>query len=153
VAYEVSIEQRVEQATAVVRGRVARDGIAEFIGGAFAEVMAAVSAQHVTVVGPPFGRYRVLETGFEVEAGFPTSWPVEPVGRVIPSVLPGGEVATTMHVGSYDGVAVAYSAVEQWLGAHNLAPTGDPWESYLDGPEVPQPRTVVCFPCARRRPD
>ena len=115
MAYKVSVEERVEQATAVVRDRVARDGIAEFIGGAFAEVMAAANAQHVTVVGPPFGRYRVLETGFEVEAGFATSWPVEPVGRVIPSVLPGGEVATTMHVGPYDGVAEAYTTVEQWL--------------------------------------
>lgn len=151
MAHEVTIEERVEQATAVVRDQVARDGIAEFIGGAFAEVMAAVNAQHVTVVGPPFGRYRVLETGFEVEAGFPTSWPVEPVGRVMPSVLPGGEVATTMHVGSYDGVAEAYTAVEQWLAGHGWVPTGDPWEVYLDGPEVPQPRTVVCFPCARRQ--
>jgi effector-binding domain-containing protein len=56
-----------------------------------------------------------------------------------------------MHVGSYDGVAAAYTAVEQWLAAHDLSPIGDPWESYLDGPEVPQPRTVVSFPCARHQ--
>ena len=152
MAYEVKTEQRHEQPAAVVRGRVATDGIAEFIGGAFGEVMAAITAQHLAVMGPPFGRYHVLETGFEVEAGFPTSGPVEPVGRVTPGTLPGGEVATTMHVGSYDGVAEAYTAVEQWLAAHELAPTGDPWESYLDGPEVPQPRTVVSFPCTRHQP-
>ncbi len=149
MAYEVKTEQRPEQVTAVVRGQVAVDGIAAFIGGAFGEVMAAVNAQRLAVVGPPFGRYHVLETGFEVEAGFPTSRPVEPVGRVTPSTLPGGEVATTMHVGSYDGVAAAYTAVRQWLEAHDLVPSGDPWETYLDGPEVPQPRTIVSFPCAQ----
>jgi effector-binding domain-containing protein len=72
------------------------------------------------------------------------------VGRVVPGSLPGGEVATTTHVGSYDDVAAAYSAVERWLDDQGLVPVGDPWESYLDGPEVAQPRTVVCFPCARR---
>jgi hypothetical protein len=44
-----------------------------------------------------------------------------------------------------------YIAVRQWLEAQDLAPSGDPWESYLDGPDVPQPRTVVSAPCARRQ--
>jgi hypothetical protein len=26
-------------------------------------------------------------------------------------------------------------------------PTGAPWETYLDGPEVPEPRTTVAWPC------
>jgi effector-binding domain-containing protein len=36
----------------------------------------------------------------------------------------------------------------EWLGETGREATGDPWEIYLDDPEVAAPRTVVCFPCA-----
>jgi hypothetical protein len=34
------------------------------------------------------------------------------------------------------------------LGAEGYSETGQPCESYLDGPEVPEPRTIVLIPCA-----
>lgn len=145
--YAVTLEQRVEQPAAVVRGHVTVEEIPAFIGGAFGEVVAALDAQQFVPSGPPFGRYRIVDDGFDVEAGFPTSSTVAATGRVEPTVLPGGPVATTMHVGSYDEVSAAYAAVQEWVGSSGYVVAGDPWECYLDGPDVPEPRTLVCFPC------
>lgn len=147
--YEITVEKRPEQVAAVVRETVRVEEISDFVGRAFKEVGGVLARQGLYPAGPPFGRYRPVERGFDVEAGFPTSGTVAPDGRVVPIVLPGGEIAETVHVGSYDDVAAAYGAVMEWLGETGREATDDPWEMYLDGPEVAAPRTIVCFPCAR----
>ena len=82
-----------------------------------------------------------------IEAGFPVPEPIAAAGQVEPSTLPGGTVATTMHVGSYADLAGAYSALEGWFAANGFEAAGDPWETYLDGPEVDAPRTIISWPC------
>ena len=146
--YKIEIVNGQAQATATVSGRVAHDGIPGFIGVAFGEVLAAIGGE-AGVAGPPFARYDLCADGFEVEAGFPAAHVVAPAGRVRASTLPGGPMATTTHVGPYAGLAAAYGAIETWLAANGYAPAGAPWESYLDGPEVAEPRTVVSWPCRR----
>lgn len=153
--YEISVAERDEVPTAVVRAEVPVPNIGEFLGGAFGEVMGAISAVGVFPAGPPFARYDFVQvpTGdapeaFLVEAGFPVSAPVAPSGRVEPGTLPGGPAAVTVHVGPYQNVAAAYSAIEGWLGEQSMVATGAPWESYLDDPaEVPEPHTEVVWPC------
>ena len=41
----------------------------------------------------------------------------------------------------------AFDVVAEWIGANGYVSAGEPWESYLDGPEVAEPRTLVRFPC------
>lgn len=151
--YDIELADLQEQHAAVVRGHVARGGIAEFLGGTFGEVMAVVGRQRLTVAGPPFGRYLPTDDGgFEVEAGFPVRGTVSPDGRVVAASLPGGPVAFTVHHGDYGSVADAYGAVGNWLTDNGFVPDGEPWERYLDGPEVASPRTEVFFPCRKVRP-
>lgn len=138
--------QEHEQVTAVVRGQASVDDIAGFLGGVFGEVMAVLGSQGVAPAGPPFARYDMVEGGFRIEAGFPTSGPVVPVGRVEVSSLPGGEQVQVMHRGPYAEVAAAWAAAEAWIAEQGLAVAASPWESYLDGPEVEAPRTLVHLP-------
>lgn len=151
-AYTVHFADLQGQDAAVVRGQVPMSGIADFLGAAFGEVMATLGAQRNTVVGPPFARYRVVAGRFDVEAGFPCQAPVSPTGRVEPATLPAGRVASTLHVGDYAGVAQAYDAVMHHVTEEGYEPCADPWESYLDDPTVPEPRTEVFLPCRPRRP-
>jgi effector-binding domain-containing protein len=148
--YQVERVQLIQQPAAVVRGRVPHDGIPDFLGGVFGEVMGVLGAQGVEPAGPPFGCYRLTSDGFEVEAGFPTSTPVEPAGRVVPSTLPGGSAIQVLHQGPYAGVAAAYQAGEAWLAEHGGEASAPPWESYLDEPDVAEPRTLVSMPCRLR---
>lgn len=145
--YHVERVELEQQDTAVVRGSVPHDGIAAFIGGAFGEVMAVLGAQGLTPAAMPFARYAIVEGGFEIEAGFPTDRPVQPSGRVVASTLPGGPAVLVLHRGPYSGVADAYDAAMTWLAENSWTMTGPPWEAYLDGPEVAEPRTIVHVPC------
>lgn len=149
-SYQVSIEQVPQRPTAVVRATVPHDGVGPFIGKAFGEVMQAMGAQHVHPAGEPFAQYRIAGDGsFEIAAGFPVSEPIVAMGEVVPMDLPAGTVAQTMHVGAYDEVNAAYEALVAWINAEGYQVAGDPWESYLDGPEVAKPRTVIRMPCRR----
>ena len=148
MTYEVSVEDRPEQPAAVVHEVVSYDDLPAFLAAAFGEVGVVLAQQNLFPSGPPFGRFRMEPGGFDVEAGFPVQSPVTPTGRVEPVTLPGGPIAETVHIGPYDGVSAAYTAVTDWLETEGREPTGDPWELYLDGPEVSSPRTVVCFPCS-----
>jgi effector-binding domain-containing protein len=144
----IQVTERREEPAAVVRGHATEAELPAFLGGAFGEVMAQLGAQQVAAAGPPFARYWPTDGGFDVEAGFPSTGPVSAAGRVVSAVLPGGVVATTVHRGDYAGLGQTYSEIEEWLPAHGYTPIGTPWESYLDGPEVAEPRTQVSFPCA-----
>lgn len=148
MGYDIEIVELQERDTAVFRGHVPHDGIGDFLGLAFRQVMGALGA--APVVGPPFARYALTQDGFDVEAGFPVAGPFPGSGQVEGATLPGGPVATTIHVGSYQGLAAAYSAIEEWLAAEGFEAAGDPWETYLDGPEAEAPRTVVPWPCRLR---
>jgi effector-binding domain-containing protein len=145
--YHVEREELQPQPVAIVRGHIEPAEIPAFLGAAFGEVIALLADQHLTPAGPPFARWRPTGETFDVEAGFPSSGPVTPEGRVEAAGLPGGTVAKVMHRGDYGAVGAAYEAVAEWLGANGYASAGEPWECYLDGPEVAEPRTLVYFPC------
>jgi effector-binding domain-containing protein len=151
MGYDMELVDLQEQQTAVVRGHVAFDGIADFLSGAFGEVTQALQSQSVSTAGPPFAQYAVRSDGFDIEAGFPTATSVAPTGRVTPGVLPAGRTARTLHHGAYSDVVAAYDALGAWLPEDGYRPSGAPWESYLDAPDVPQPRTMVYMPCVAVR--
>lgn len=149
MTYDITTTELPDQPAAVLRGQVPHDGIAEFLGQAFGAVMSATGAAGVRVVGPPFARYRNDgQNGWEIEAGFPVEAPFSPTGGVEPSTLPGGMAARLVHHGSYDTLAGAWKALEAWVIDNGYTFTADPWEAYLDEPDVVQPRTEIVMPCA-----
>ena len=150
--YETQFVDLQAQDTAVVRGRVATEALSEFLGQAFGEVIVLLDKEGLHPTGPPFGRYRPTDGGFDVEVGFACSGVVTPEGRVEASRLPGGRMARTMHVGPYGDVGTAYEAAIAWLTDEGYVVSGAPWECYLDGPEVANPRTEVFIPCASAHP-
>ncbi len=137
------------QSAAVVPGHVALDAIPDFLGAAFGEVMKVIAEQGLAPAGPPFARWEPRADGFNCEAGFPSTGPVSPAGRVQPRALPGGPVATATHRGDYAAIGATYGALNDWVVANGYVVTGQPWESYLDEPGVPEPRTQVYLQCAK----
>ena len=150
MGYEIHLTDLSPQPAAVIRAQVAPPDLPEFLGRAFEEVLAVVGQQGLAPAGPPFGRYVPSGERFEVTVGFPVDAEVSASGRVTPDELPGGTVAATMHTGAYDAVGAAYDATTDWVADHGLTTSGTPWESYLDGPDVPMPRTLVQLPCEAR---
>jgi len=138
----LEVEQRelAEQPTAVMCGRLEVADIPAWIGPAFGQVMAAMSADGVVSVGPPFARLARVEgmpTTFDIEAGFPGSRPLaaHPGAVVQPSRLPGGPAAVILHLGPYDAMLPTYQALDRWLAEHGLVAEGAPWECFFSEPE------------------
>ncbi|GAA0247848.1 GyrI-like domain-containing protein [Saccharothrix mutabilis subsp. mutabilis] len=141
--HEIRTRTRTEQPTAVATATLSVPEIGPWLGRTYAAVAAALNAQGLRPVGPPFARYHVLGGGrHEVEAGFPTSAPVAPAGEVRPSALPGGEAAETVHTGPYDEMEPAYAALAAWVRDQGGELAGDAWEVYLSDPNTqPDPAT------------
>jgi effector-binding domain-containing protein len=151
MGYEIETVDLQPRKAAVVRDDVALDAMADFLGGAYGEVAQVLAHQGLAPAGPPFARYAMHDGAFGVEAGFPVNRAITPEGRVTGGEVPGGHVARTVHHGAYDDLRTAYAAVEAWLADNGYVQTGDPWEVYLDEPDVPEPRTLVQVPCRSQR--
>jgi effector-binding domain-containing protein len=128
--------------TAVVAVDVARDDLSTAVGTAIAEVKAAMAEAGVILAGPPFARYLAFEPRVRAEIGFPVLRPAPHVGRVFPGRLPGGRVASIVHVGPFDGLQQTYALLFRWLAELGMQPTGATWEVYWSDPEAePDPAT------------
>jgi effector-binding domain-containing protein len=134
-AYDVQPQTRDTQATAVTETVLPAREIGPWLEKAYRALTEVIAAHGTSPSGPPFARYHRLEAGrVAVEAGFPVVTAIEPDGDVRPSYLPGGPAVATIHVGAYEEIAPAYSALAAWVTGHGGKPAGDAWESYLSDP-------------------
>ncbi len=147
--YDIVCEEQPSQKLLALSRSLPQQEVGGFLGDAYPALYAALAAAGATAVGPPLARYHVDEQAFHVTAGVPFAGAIEPVSPMSVQSLPAGTVATTVHVGSYDGLPGAFHAVLEWTQATGCTIIGDPWECYLDGPEAADPRTKVCFPVVR----
>ncbi len=142
-------ETRPEQLTAVADATLSAAEIGPWLAHTYGTIAGDLTAKNIVPAGPPFARYhRLADDKFGVEAGFPVAAEVTATTRVRPSRLPGGEVATTVHIGPYDEMAPAYDALVSWISREGGTPLGDPWETYLDEPDRDPAtwRTVIVQP-------
>lgn len=153
IVVDVEIVDREPQHAAAVRGELPVEELPSFFGDAFTKVMTAVAAAGGQIVGPPFGYYPAMPGAVVVvEAGFPTSAPVEASGDVHGLVLPGGPAAVVVHVGPFDALEQTYAELMAWMADRGHRPAVGMWESYLSDPEAePDPstwRTEIVWPLA-----
>ena len=149
--YTITTKAIQPQTTATIRVTVPTAEIGPTMGQIFGEIMAYLTASGNQSAGPPFSRY--YDYGPDhvtMEVGFPVSKPIVPSGRIISGGLPGGEVAETWHIGPYETISQAYSALESWIKENGRESSGQPWEVYWTDPgAVPNPaewRTEVIWP-------
>lgn len=135
--------------TAVIRAEaVPMATISEFFDAAFKRAFPVLFAAGLTPVAPAFALYTRItddpEPEADLEIGFPLDGPLleqlddEPVEvdgmRVVPSVLPAGDVAVTSYIGGYDGLGQAWGEFLGGIRATGRAPAIPFWESYVTDP-------------------
>jgi effector-binding domain-containing protein len=81
----------------------------------------------------------------DVEVGVLVSGPFQGVGRVIPSALPAGEVATATHRGDYAKLGDTHNAVREYAAAHGRELAGPCWEIYGHGRPDPSDAETDVF--------
>ena len=148
-----TVETIEAQHAAVIRAEVPMEDLAEVFGRGIDETWRVAGEQGLDVVGPPFGFYpRMPSDTVEVVVGLPVAGPVTAQGDVTGFELPGGRVATGMHVGAYDDLAKTYGQLAEWAAAEGLSLADCMWESYLSDPDAePDPttwQTLIRWPVA-----
>jgi effector-binding domain-containing protein len=150
-AGDMEIHELHSQEVAIVCLDVPLADLPDAMGGALREVHQQMAAAGVALAGPPFTRYPSFEPdAVRAECGFPVMRPAPSVGRVEPSRLPGGSVASIVHLGPYETLAQTYDQLQRAMDAAGLHPAGPMWEIYWTDPGMePDParwRTEIIVP-------
>jgi len=140
---EVEIHELHPREAAVIRVEVPVDGLPKAIGQALADIEAAMRGAGVALAGPPFTRYQAFgQPDVIAEVGFPVMRPAPTVGLVEPVRLPGGRVASIVHVGPFDTIDQTYDHLQCVLDDSGLHAAGAMWEVYWSDPSAePDPAT------------
>ncbi len=143
--YEVKVQEVAPQPIAAVRHQMPPADISSVMGEAFGRVFGYMARAGATPAGPPLAVYHHFdEESVDFEIGVPVMAPIqEEPGSGDPSAhpvhnfeLPGGMVATTLHIGPYDGLETVWAAITGWAQDHGHETTDLAcWESYLTDPE------------------
>jgi effector-binding domain-containing protein len=153
VSYEIEVKTLAKHAIAAVKFRGSIAELPQHMGAAFGDAMGYLMRNGIQPEGPAVAMYTPVTDGvFDVAAGFLVAAAIEGDGHVVPAELPAGEVATTLHVGSYESLTAAYAAVQAWMQREGREAGETMWEEYLSGPEVPpeETRTIVYWPLKPR---
>ncbi len=129
MSYEPHIEVRTAQPYAGIRMSVTMDSLSDAVDQGFPELFGWLAAHGITVAGPPFIRYLVIDmqAELEIELGVPGDVSAVDGGRIVPRILPGGRYAVLRHKGPYDGLVASSAALLQWAHEHGVAL--DSWET------------------------
>lgn len=134
MTYEVQTRVVSPQHAAVIRLEVDRAEMERCIGPALDRLARKIDVSGAALAGPPFARYAFHDPLVSVECGFPVSRDVADVPGIIPTILPGGAVAVSLHVGPHAEVVKAYDAVQSWVLEQGYEKADRHYERYLTDP-------------------
>ena len=142
--------ERPAQPTLSVRTRTSVADLPALMGQVYGAIMQYLGELGEYPTGPPFGAYCNMDMeDLDVAIGFPVAKSLPGRGNLQPGEIPGGKAATCIHVGPYDQIEPAYTALAQWMAENGYEATGVSYEFYISDPgEVPadELQTQVVFP-------
>jgi effector-binding domain-containing protein len=133
--YDVAVETAEAELVAAVRAKVPISGIAHAWKPALDQVWAFLKANGGLRPGHNLFLYHHPERRNEsmnIDFGVQVAHPFEGKGDVRCIETPAGEVARTVHVGSYDRLSDAHDAIHAWCAANNRKIAQASWEIYGD---------------------
>ena len=134
--YDVTVERTAECPTAVVKANTTWREFPTLWRTLLDEVWAFLGSKPgLRAEGHNVMLYRHSLPDVEVAVQVTESF--KATRRVVPSTLPAGEAATTVHQGTPSEIGAAHDAVRAWCSAHRRELTGLSWEIYGD----PDPQT------------
>src|SRR5690606_969324 len=141
-ASDCQIAQAPEVPTAVViRHDFPMYEMPALMDGTFSHLAEALEGAGLRPTGPAFAlHHRAPVATADLEVGFPINAPLEetltlPSGfEVVGSIIPGGRIAWTSHIGGYAGLAEKWGAFTEEVGESEEQMTYPFWEFYVTPP-------------------
>ena len=138
MGHEVTVVEVQARPTAVVAATTTWQAFPGVWPGRLDEVWACLRASGIDRGCPNVMLYHDDVPRVEVGVALRQACPL--TGRVVASTLPAGQVAMTVHRGSYAGLGEAHRAIRDRCAAHGRTPAGPRWEVY--GPHRDDPAEV-----------
>jgi effector-binding domain-containing protein len=150
MSYQCEVTKRASQPTLNIRTRTAVEDLPRVLGQAYGSIAQYLGELGEQPAGPPFVAYHNQDMqDLDIEIGFSVARQLPGRGDIQAGEIPGGKVATCLHIGPYSEIGPAYTALSQWMEEQGYEPTGVAYESYLNDPEQTPPeelRTQIAFP-------
>jgi effector-binding domain-containing protein len=140
MTYDVTIERTIECPTAVVKANTTWREFPTQWRPLLDDVWAFLRTRPgLRTTGHNVMLYRngLRDSEVAVEVGVQVTGSFEAAGRVVPSTLPAGQAAVTVHEGAPSEIGAAHNAVRSSCSEQRRELTGVFWEIYGD----PDPRT------------
>lgn len=123
--------------------RVSHSAIGDLFNEGFPSILALLSREGLSPVGPPFALYgNITPDELDVEFGFPVPPEAGGEGRIGRGETPSGPSVSCLHTGPYVKVEPAYSALLEWIAGNGCAATGRAMEIYVDNPSETPPEQL-----------
>lgn len=138
VPYEIKVKEVPDQHVIATRFHTSLATVATDFQQAFGRL----GAFGIPPIGAPFAVLHDVideETDGDIEICFPVAAPVEAEGDVFGREVEAARVASTMHIGPYEEVSLAYHAITSWVQEHGHEFAGPPREIYLNDPATVDP--------------
>jgi effector-binding domain-containing protein len=142
--YEITEKQLAPLLALTHRTPVTMQTMGDGIGAAFGVLVEHAAKTGANWAGPPFILYpETCEGEFEIAVCMPVVPGAVGGDRVALEEVPGGSVASTVHVGPYNEVGKAYVALQKWMTDNGRRPAGMMREIYLNDPDSVPPEQLM----------
>jgi effector-binding domain-containing protein len=138
--YEIQVATVQAELVAAVRARAPVGGVAQVWKPALDQVWAFLGTNgHVRPGHNLFLYHHAAHRNepMDIDFGVQVAQPFEPEGSVRCIKTPAGEVASTVHIGPYDRLGDAHSAIHAWCSANHRKIGQASWEIYGDWTDDP----------------
>lgn len=137
--YEVLLTEETTRRVAAVRIHTTLSRIAKDIQAGFVTLMEGLGRVGAAPTGAPMILYYNVidqESEGDIEIAAPVEMTFSSEGDVYGRELEAGMMATTVHRGPYDGLALAYHALTNWVSEKGYEIAGPTREIYLNDPRT-----------------
>jgi DNA-binding transcriptional MerR regulator len=142
--YEVTLGKQPQARFVGVSSTVPEAQLGEGVMELVQELLEIGGREGWPLRGPLTGLYPVdLDDPCPVTIAVPAGDGITPAGRARMHVLPAGPALSTVHVGPYDELALAYTALLTTAHERGHEPRGPIAETYLTGPDEAPPSDLV----------
>jgi effector-binding domain-containing protein len=153
MSYEIKIKE-VEPATVTgMTFDVTADTIGPESGRAYQRIYEILGQEGVNPVAPPRLLYHEMnDDAWKIETCVPIGGSAPKNEELTTYEAPGGRAVTTLHVGPYDELGIAWNELRREVSSKGYETTGAPYDLYLNDPnEVRDPtkfETELVWPIA-----
>lgn len=143
MSYTCEFHEVPAKPAATIRTRAAAKDLPQVFGFGFQKIAVYLQERNVQFSGVPFSIYYNMDMDdLDIEFGFLVEGSFDEKEDIKASSLPGGKLATTLHVGPYSDVGPAYEALTKWAKENGYKPTGVVYEVYLNDPQYTAPENL-----------